>query len=119
MHSVEEYIGKLWEVFPPAEYFTGLISSNLETGFLIINISLFVFGLYCWLIPVRMNYTSAKFIIWFWIIIEFINGIGHPIWSLVQKSYTPGTITALILLFLSIYLYRHLQYKSKNQYPKL
>jgi len=45
LHSVEEYIGKLWEVFAPAKFLSGLVSSDLEIGFLIINIGLFIFGL--------------------------------------------------------------------------
>ena len=24
LHSIEEYIGKLWDVFPPVKYFTSL-----------------------------------------------------------------------------------------------
>ena len=43
LHSIEEYIGKLWNVFPPATLLTSLISENLETGFLIANIGIFVF----------------------------------------------------------------------------
>ena len=41
LHSLEEYIGKLWESFPPATILCGLVSENLLTGFLIINIGLF------------------------------------------------------------------------------
>ena len=36
-HSVEEYAGRLWESFPPATYLTGLVSSDHETGFIVIN----------------------------------------------------------------------------------
>ena len=47
LHSIEEYLGKIWEVFPPAALLCRLVSNNLETGFLIINIGLFIFGLWC------------------------------------------------------------------------
>ena len=104
LHSVEEYIGKLWDVFPPAKFLTGLISNNHETGFLIANIGLFMFGIWCWLFPVRKSYASAAGFIWLWIIIEIINGIGHPLWALFEERYEPGVITALPLLALSIYL---------------
>jgi Protein of unknown function with HXXEE motif len=104
MHSIEEYVGKLWEVFPPAAFLTSLFSNNLETGFLIVNIGLFVFGMLCWLFPIRRNYSAAKRILWFWIILETTNGIGHLIWSIYQQSYTPGLITALFLFFTAIYL---------------
>lgn len=106
LHSIEEYFGKLWESFPPARVLCGIVSDNLVTGFLIINIGLIVFGLWCWFFPIRKNYYYAQFLIWFWIILELINGIGHPIWTFLQKEYTPGMLTAPILLFLTIYLLR-------------
>ena len=40
----------------------------------------------------------------FWIAIETINGIGHPAWSLLQRGYTPGLLTAPILLALAVML---------------
>jgi len=95
-HSVEEYIGRLWESFPPARFLTGLIAENLELGFLVINISLVAFGLWCWLWPVRRG--------WVWIAVELINGVGHPLWTLRQGGYTPGVATAPLLLVLAIHL---------------
>ena len=106
MHSIEEYIGKLWDFFPPAAFLTSLFSKNLETGFLIVSIGLFVFGIMCWLFPIRGNYSAAKGILWFWIILEIINGVGHSIWSIYQQSYTPGLITAPFLFITAIYLAR-------------
>ena len=108
LHSVEEYFGQLWNVFPPAKFVTGLISENPETGFLIINIGFFIFGIWCWFFPVLRNYNYARGLIWFGIVIEMINGIGHPLWALYEREYVPGVVTALILLILSIYLLRHL-----------
>ena len=112
MHSIEEYIGKLWEVFPPATFLTALFSKNLETGFLIANIGLFVFGILCWLFPVRGNYSTAKGILWFWIILETINGLGHTVWSIYQQSYTPGLITAPFLFIVALYLTRLIKKNS-------
>ena len=103
LHSIEEYFGKLWDVFPPARFLTSLISNNLEIGFLIINIAFFIFGIWCWLFPLRKGYASAAGFIWLWVIIEMINGIGHPLWALFEGRYEPGVITALPLLVLSIY----------------
>ena len=74
LHSVEEYFGQLWNVFPPAKFVTGLISENPETGFLIINIGFFIFGIWCWFFPVLRNYNYARGLIWFGIVIEMING---------------------------------------------
>ncbi len=103
-HSVEEYVGRLWEVFPPARFITGLVSEDRHFGFIVINVALFVFGLWCYIFPVRRHWSSARAIIGAWIAIECINGIGHPLWSVVQAGYTPGMITAPVLLVLALAL---------------
>lgn len=103
-HSVEEYIGRLWESFPPARFVSSLISGNLERGFVIANVSLVAFGLWCWFWPVRRGWPSAMPLAWAWVTLELLNGIAHPLWTLRQASYTPGVGTAPILLVLAIYL---------------
>lgn len=40
--------------------------------------------------------------------LELVNGIGHPVWSLRQRAYTPGVVTALVLLLLAQSLARQL-----------
>ena len=95
-------MGKLWEAFPPARFLTGLVSPDHREGFIIINTGLFLFGLWCWLYPVRKNHKIARQLIFIWLVIEFINGVGHPFWSIRLQSYTPGLATSLLLLFLSI-----------------
>lgn len=111
-HSIEEYIGRLWENFPPATYLCSLISDDLEKGFLIINFGLFVFGIGSWYFLVRKNHITAPIVIWFWIIIELINGVGHPIWAIVQGRYQPGVITAPLLLIIAILLLRSILNRS-------
>lgn len=103
-HSIEEYLGRLWESFPPAAFVSGLVSSDRETGFVVLNCALVAFGLWCLLWPVRRAWPSARAIAWCWVVIETINGIGHPLWSLRQQAYTPGVLTAPILLALALYL---------------
>jgi len=103
-HSMEEYVGQLWESFPPARFLTGLISQDLERGFIVINVSLVAFGLWCFLWPVRRGWLSAVPLAWVWVGVEVINGIGHPLWTLRQGRYTPGVATALLLLVLAVYL---------------
>ena len=88
-HSIEEYFGPLWETFPPARFLTGLVSSNLERGFVLINMSPFAFGLRCVLWPVRRGWPVVVFLAWIWVVIELINGIGHPLWSLREGAYGP------------------------------
>ena len=103
-HSVEEYLGRLWESFPPAAFVSGLIASDREVGFLVFNVALVSFGLWCFLVPVLRDWKASKGLMWFWIILESINGIGHPVWSLAQQRYTPGALTAPVLLALALSL---------------
>jgi Protein of unknown function with HXXEE motif len=104
LHSIEEYIGNLWESFPPAEFLTGLVSHDHRLGFLIINVLLAAFGCWCVFWPVRRGWPSAGLFTVVWITIGIINGIGHPLWTLQQGEYTPGVITAPILLVLALML---------------
>ena len=103
-HSLEEYYGRLWEVFPPATFLTGLVSEDREFGFIVINAGLVLFGLWCAAWPVRMQWPVAKGFIGFWIVIELINGVGHPLWSIARGGYTPGVVTAVPLFFVALYL---------------
>ncbi|HEX6435193.1 MAG TPA: HXXEE domain-containing protein [Gemmatimonadales bacterium] len=108
-HSVEEYVGRLWESFPPARFVSGLLSEDLERGFLVANVSLVAFGLWCWLWPVRRGWQAAFPLAWAWVTLEAINGVGHLLWTLRQGRYTPGMGTAPVLLILAIYLARQLR----------
>ena len=103
-HSVEEYVGRLYEVFPPARAVSGLISQDPERGFITANVALVTFGLWCFIWPVRGQWPLAIPLVWLWVVIEFINGVGHPLWTLAQQKYTPGVLTAPFLLFLALYL---------------
>ena len=98
VHSIEESLGRLWEVFPPAAFVARLVSSNREAGFIGLNIALVAFGIWCFLWPVSRAWTSAP------VVIEIVNGLGHPLWSLLQGHYTPGVAAAPILLLLAINL---------------
>ena len=103
-HSIEETVGRLWESFPPAAFLAGLVSRDREFAFILLNCVLVAFGFWCLLWPVRRDWRSATSLLWFWVIIETINGIGHPAWSLRQGGYTPGVFTAPVLLVLALYL---------------
>jgi hypothetical protein len=74
-HSVEEYIGRLYEVFPPARFVSGLISQNLRAGFVIFNVSLVAFGVWCCLWAARRRTRSLVAVTWFWVTIELINAV--------------------------------------------
>jgi len=105
LHSIEEYVGKLWDVYPPATFLCGLVSDNLKNGFVIINVSLFIVLMLTWLMTFSKNYSVRPFL-WFWSIMELINGIGHSAWAITERSYEPGLATAPLLLFLALNMLR-------------
>ena len=103
-HSVEEYLAKLYEVFAPARFVSGLISNDLALGFLVANAALVAFGLWCWGVPVRSGWRAARGFAWFWAALEFANGLGHSVFALRQGGYFPGVGTAPLLLLLASWL---------------
>ena len=103
-HSVEEYVTKLYEVFAPARFVSSLVSSDLALGFVIVNVTLVAFGLWCWAVPVRSGWLAARGLAWFWIILELGNGFGHSLVALRRGGYFPGLITAPLLLFFASWL---------------
>jgi hypothetical protein len=103
-HSIEEYTGRLYEVFLPARVVSGLISRDLQQGFIIFNVALVAFGVWCSCWPVRKRSAVALGLMWLWIGIELLNGVGHPAWSVIRGGYTPGVATAPVLLALALYL---------------
>lgn len=101
-HSVEEYVTKLYDVFAPARFVSGLVSNDHQTGFLILNAALVGFGLWCWAVPVRSGWPATRGLAWFWTILELVNGLNHSVLALRQGGYFSGVITApLLLLFAS------------------
>jgi hypothetical protein len=108
-HSTEEYVGRLWESFPPARMVSGLLSQDPARGFLLANLALVTAGLWCWLWPVRRGWAVAVPLAWIWVILEVGNGIGHTLRTLWQGGYTPGVATAPVLLATAIHLGLRLQ----------
>jgi hypothetical protein len=107
-HSIEEYTFRLYNSFPPARFVSGLVSTDRQLGFLAINVALVAFGAWCLAGPVRRRAPSASTLMWSWLAIEVVNGVGHVLWSIVQGGYTPGVATAPVLLLLAIALARRL-----------
>ncbi len=103
-HSIEEYLFRLYEVFGPARFLSGLISDDLATGFAIGNGALVASGIWCYLAFVRPGHAVARAIAWFWTLLEFGNGLGHGVLALSRGDYFPGVGTAPLLLGVSSYL---------------
>jgi hypothetical protein len=117
LHSIEEFQGRLYETFPPARFMCGLVSRDLRRGFIIINVAFVAFGVWCYFWPLRRNWAAARALVWGWAVIEAVNGIGHPLWSLWQRSYQPGVATAPLLLVLALSLMYRLRLRPTGGPP--
>lgn len=93
-HSVEEYAGRLYEVFWPARFVSGLVSDNLSVGFIVINAAVIVLGVWCYFGPVRAGLGASWGVAWLWLTVELANGVGHISIAVWEGHYLPGTITA-------------------------
>jgi hypothetical protein len=100
-HSIEEYLFRLFEVFGPARFVSGLVSDNLATGFAIINVSFLIFGIWC---VMRPEHRINRGIAWFWTLLEFGNGVGHSALAASRGGYFLGVVTAPLLIGTSLYL---------------
>lgn len=102
-HSVEEYVFRLYDVFAPARFLSGLLNDDRRRGFLILNIGFVVFGLWCYVARVRPGHPWASALIRGWVVVEAANGIAHLAIAGMRGEYFPGVATAPVLL-LSGYL---------------
>ena len=97
-HSIEEYFARLYDVLAPARFVSGLISDDRRVGFLIFNVSLVAFGLWCFFGPVLHGTRSSRGFAWFWVALELLNGCVHITWAAAEGAYRPGLATAPILV---------------------
>jgi Protein of unknown function with HXXEE motif len=97
-HSAEEFVAKLYDVFPPARFVSSLFSDDLQAGFVVANVLLIAVGVWCWAIPIGRNWPSAVALSWFWAAFEIINGTVHSILAVGRQAYFPGALTAPLLI---------------------
>jgi hypothetical protein len=97
LHSLEEYYFRLWEVFAPARIASNFISDNVETGFLIINTTVVLFGFWSYFWAVSKAWRSAHALMWFWVIFELANSIFHFFFAIGAGGYFPGIFSAPLL----------------------
>jgi hypothetical protein len=103
-HSVEEYVYRLYDVFPPARFVSRLFSEDPAAGFVIANVLIVTFGLWCYVARVRANYSSAHQWLWPWVVVEAVNGVVHLTLAVLRSGYFPGAVTAPLLAGVSFYL---------------
>lgn len=103
-HSVEEYAGRLYAVFPPARLASSAVSADPAAGFLALNTAIVAFGLWSWAVPVRTGWGAARMLAWGWALVELANGIGHSLLAIARGGYFPGVATAPLLIAAAMWL---------------
>ncbi|MEP6994936.1 MAG: HXXEE domain-containing protein [Acidobacteriota bacterium] len=103
-HSIEEYRARLYDVFAPAHFVSGFFSDNHRIGFVIFNVSLVAFGLWCYFGPVCHASRAASALAWFWAVLELLNGLAHVAWAIAARAYRPGLATAPLLVLMALVL---------------
>ena len=91
-HSVEEYMFKLYDVFAPARFVSGLVSDDLPVGFAVVNLGVVAFGIWCYLARVRPAHVSALQWVWLWVIVEGANGLAHSAIALGRGRVLSGCL---------------------------
>jgi hypothetical protein len=114
-HSVEEYVYRLFDVFAPARFVSGLFNSDHALGFALANALLVGFGVWCYLARVRPARPGAHGYAWFWAGLEAVNGTSHVFFSMLRGGYFPGVGTAPLLLAAAGYLGTSLTSGSRTE----
>jgi hypothetical protein len=97
-HSVEEYVTRLFEVFAPARFVSGLVSEDLALGFAVVNAAFVGVGACCYAGPVRAGGVAGQIVAAVWIAIELANGVGHLAIAAASGAYFSGSLTAVLLV---------------------
>jgi len=98
VHSVEECVYRLFDVFAPARFISGLFGTDHATGFALANAAIVLFGVWCYWARIRTGHPSARGYAWFWAGLECVNGLGHSTFAVARGGYFPGVATAPLLL---------------------
>ena len=104
IHSVEEYLFRLYDVLAPARFVSGLIGLDRATGFIVANVGIFVFGLWCYLRRIAPGHPAARAYAWGWAAIEILNAFAHAALALAAGGYFSGLATAPLLLIAGVLL---------------
>ena len=104
LHSVEEYVFRLWDVLAPARFVANALGLPAPLGFAIANTALVGFGLWCYLARVRPARGSARALAWGWAAVEAANGAAHLVLAKSAGAYFPGAATAPLLIVVAVAL---------------
>ncbi|MBC8343049.1 MAG: HXXEE domain-containing protein [Bacteroidetes bacterium] len=108
VHQLEEYIGE----FPL--WYSNLLNAQLSNqDFLVINgIGLFAFTVFAWSYFVNKN----KLVLASLGVLVFVNGILHLLLSIFTFTYSPGTISGVVLFIpLGIIIFKRIMPSLRDQ----
>jgi hypothetical protein len=97
-HSVEEYVTRLFEVFAPARFVSGLVSEDLALGFAVVNAAFVGIAAWCYVGPVRAGGVAGRIAAVVWVVIELSNGLGHVAIAAANGRYFSGSLTGGVLV---------------------
>jgi hypothetical protein len=103
-HSVEEYFTRLYDRLAPARFVSDFLGIHRPVGFIIFNLSLLAFGLWCYFGPISRGTRTALALAWAWVVLEVLNGFAHIIWAVSAAGYRPGLATAPLLVATALLL---------------
>jgi Protein of unknown function with HXXEE motif len=103
-HSVEEYVTRLFEVFAPARFVSGLVSEDPALGFAVVNAAIVGVAAWCYVGPVRTGGVAGQIVAAVWIAIELANGFVHLGIAAASGAYFSGSFTAVLLVVTAICL---------------
>ncbi len=109
LHSVEEFIFKLYEVFPPMLFLYRRAPGLAKPAFVVFNLLLVLFGLFCYFRLVLPAGKSAGVVVWIWVGIQFATVAVHIVWAILTGGYHPGLGTVPFVALAGSYLAYALQ----------
>ncbi len=114
LHSVEEFATRMFDVFPPALIIDHYSPGLSQAIFVTFNSSLIVVMLIAFFYWVKPRRRGWRLIVAMWVVGEAYNAVGHSLWSIWTRSYTPGLLTALALIPLVVWLIYLLRNSRKS-----
>ena len=104
LHSIEEFIFRFYDVFPPMVSVYRNAPHLARPAFILANSILVLVGFVClfrWVWPAK---RGAKRVVWVWIGVESFNLIAHCVWAVLIRGYNPGLVTGLGFVPVVVYL---------------
>src|SRR5215469_12885551 len=95
LHSMEEYIFKFYDAFPPMLFLYRNAPQLARPAFIVFNVLLVSAGLVCLFLWVWPGRRGARTVIWVWIGIESFNVVAHFVWAFFIRGYNPGLVTVI------------------------